>query len=386
LQAVLSTLTDSILLVIILAYSFYVNVTLTLLMVSIGMALTFFVSKGVRGVSNGATEARKLADEELKGWLIGLYRSFKQLHSLRLMDSFKISLGNVIFERSRAGKRQNFYTQVPRIVVENGVLLLIVVLMSFNSNLSGLLLVMPILIRAVPTTSRLNTSLSTLRFYSKEVTDVYLSLEDVSESNIDYLINTQYSRDMLKVEVFHIRFKGCDNLLQNKELYFVKGVVNFIVGASGTGKTTLVDMVVLDLMKNNSTVSISLIQQDAVMFNLSVFDNINFGRNISTERLKMINTGLGISDDLMNVIQSEGSQAVQLFSGGERQKINLARGLVSEADIYILDEPTNNLDEISKAKLIELLSEIAVESIVIVISHDNEFVSIFEKRKKVNIL
>jgi ABC-type bacteriocin/lantibiotic exporter with double-glycine peptidase domain len=266
------------------------------------------------------------------------------------------------------------------------VLLLIVVLMSFNSNLSGLLLVMPILIRAVPTTSRLNTSLSTLRFYSKEVTDVYLSLEDVSESNIDYLINTQYSRDMLKVEVFHIRFKGCDNLLQNKELYFVKGVVNFIVGASGTGKTTLVDMVVLDLMKNNSTVSISLIQQDAVMFNLSVFDNINFGRNISTERLKMINTGLGISDDLMNVIQSEGSQAVQLFSGGERQKINLARGLVSEADIYILDEPTNNLDEISKAKLIELLSEIAVESIVIVISHDNEFVSIFEKRKKVNIL
>jgi ABC-type bacteriocin/lantibiotic exporter with double-glycine peptidase domain len=115
--------------------------------------------------------------------------------------------------------------------------------------------------------------------------------------------------------------------------------------------------------------------QTPFFFNGSIAQNIDVGRQISNENLnnalKLCNCSTlisSLSDGIDTIIQEGGTN----FSGGQIQRLALARAIASGPTVLILDEPTNGLDRESKTIILETIKELSKVITVVIISHDND--------------
>lgn len=170
-----------------------------------------------------------------------------------------------------------------------------------------------------------------------------------------------------------------------RRVSFKKGVINCIVGTSGTGKTTLLNSLLGlkeyesgDIIVNNhyrmqnlffENERVSLSFQGEVLFDRSIVENICHPNSRLDDRTKAyINLF-----DMQDIIARDGAGNEQIknsLSGGEKKRISLIRCLSKDAEVYILDEPTNELDETNVQKVMQALSNLKHNAVVIVISHD----------------
>lgn len=169
-----------------------------------------------------------------------------------------------------------------------------------------------------------------------------------------------------------------------------QGEVTALIGASGSGKTTLTklaarfwdiqqgkillggeDISQIDpetLLKNYA-----IVFQDVVLFNASIKDNIRIGKKGATDEEVSRVAKIARCDEFINrmpdgidtVIGENGER----LSGGERQRISIARALLKDAPIILMDEATASLDVENESLIQEALSELIKEKTVIVIAH-----------------
>ncbi|MBP9791934.1 MAG: ABC transporter ATP-binding protein [Rickettsiales bacterium] len=163
-----------------------------------------------------------------------------------------------------------------------------------------------------------------------------------------------------------------------------------IVGESGSGKSTLTNLllkfynpqqgkVVVDNqdLKNISTNSIrkfiSIVTQDVLLFNHSIKENILYGNDsISVKKMMELTKKSNIDEFINSLPEKYNTQIGQsgiALSGGQRQKVAIARALVKDSPILILDEATSALDQISEQYIKEFLNSIRSEKTIIVITH-----------------
>ncbi len=170
----------------------------------------------------------------------------------------------------------------------------------------------------------------------------------------------------IKLEDVHFRYPGRDSLINGLDLEFPKGATVALVGRSGVGKTTIVDLLIglylpeagRIMIDNTDLVQIDLRQyrkriayvpQEAVLFHDTIRNNLIIGleRRVSDEELRAVCEQAGAWEFI--VARTDGMDAligdrgVQL-SGGQRQRLALARALLREPEILILDEATSALD------------------------------------------
>lgn len=122
---------------------------------------------------------------------------------------------------------------------------------------------------------------------------------------------------------------------------------------------------------------VSVIEQEPLLFYGSIKDNIVINTEYNEkcdEKLENILKLLDINYDINMNINEKNSN----ISGGEKQKISLARALYMESDVLILDEPTSALDFQTSSNLKMLLKKISKDKIIIIISHDKELINITE--------
>ena len=168
------------------------------------------------------------------------------------------------------------------------------------------------------------------------------------------------------------------------------GEVVALVGASGAGKTTLANLVprfydatrgmvhidgknVRDIRLNSLRENISIVAQDTFLFNDTVFDNIAYGRPDAKEDEVMDAARTALAEDFIQKMPSGyqtviGERGVRL-SGGQRQRIAIARALLKDAPILILDEATSQLDTESERLVQQALAALMKRRTVIVIAH-----------------
>lgn len=179
------------------------------------------------------------------------------------------------------------------------------------------------------------------------------------------------------------------NILKSVDLVFEKGNISALVGSSGCGKSTIINLlfrlwdvdsgcILIDgiNIKNINLYSlrknISVVTQDSLIFDMSIKENICLGRKINEEILKTICEKVGLSEyisGLADGIDTKIGERGVKISGGQKQKIAIARTILSDSDIIILDEATSALDNISQKKIINNLKEFFDNKIVIVIAH-----------------
>lgn len=183
-------------------------------------------------------------------------------------------------------------------------------------------------------------------------------------------------------------YDGSENIFENMNVDFGKGHITRICGESGRGKTTLIKILLglydcegavyeINKKKRESMTSISDVAAfapaDNKLFNLSIYDNLTFGNtSISREQIMALAAQLGVDewlDSLPDGLDTVLSESAENVSGGQGQMLNNMRGLLSDKDIIILDEPFSALDTGRENKLANLLNDMKDEKIIVITSH-----------------
>ncbi|MBN4069368.1 MAG: hypothetical protein COA82_01785 [Alkaliphilus sp.] len=206
-----------------------------------------------------------------------------------------------------------------------------------------------------------------------------------------------------KIDVKNVTFAYKKNKLVLKDINFSinRGEKIAIIGESGSGKTSLMNLIMGfyqpikgEILVNKENVykyseeslfsKISLLQQNPIIFSGTIKDNILFGENNLEPRLETIikYTKLGslverFEKGLEEEITEEGSN----LSGGEKQRISIARAIIREPELLILDEPTSALDVKTEASIVEHLDSYINEKNItmIAITHKPAILSICDK-------
>ena len=163
-----------------------------------------------------------------------------------------------------------------------------------------------------------------------------------------------------------------------------------IVGESGSGKSTLMNLLLKFYNPSSGTVMIdhrdihnistdsvrkfiSIVTQDVLLFNHSIKDNITYGNDkISTKQMIEITKKSKIDDFIHNLPEKYDTKIGQSgisLSGGQRQKISIARALVKDAPILIFDEATSALDQVSEQHIKAFLNSMRQQKTIIIITH-----------------
>ncbi|OON91950.1 MAG: hypothetical protein ATN34_00475 [Epulopiscium sp. Nele67-Bin002] len=189
----------------------------------------------------------------------------------------------------------------------------------------------------------------------------------LADNLIEKPIDTNFNILTLK-DVFFRYTKDGNDILKGLSINVAQGEIYAILGGNGTGKSTLLNVIAKNLRPyrgkiKSSTKSIALLPQDPqVMF---IKDTVS-EELANNEISKLLNIS-----HLLNFHPFD-------LSGGEQQKVALAKILLSNPDILLLDEPTKGLDCYFKAELAQILA--SLNKTIILVSHDIEFCAKYASR------
>jgi ATP-binding cassette subfamily B protein len=179
-------------------------------------------------------------------------------------------------------------------------------------------------------------------------------------------------------------------VLNDINFHVMPGQVVAIVGETGSGKTSLISMIarfydpwsgkvlidgfdLRDVDVHSLREHISLVLQDAFLFPMSITDNIAFGNPsaifdeiVEAAKNAEAHDFIQRLPEKYNTIITESGASL---SGGEKQRIALARAFLKKSSILILDEPTSAMDALTESKIIKQLQNIAKNKTVFLISH-----------------
>ena len=181
-----------------------------------------------------------------------------------------------------------------------------------------------------------------------------------------------------------------NKVLQNISVKFTGGKMTALVGHSGSGKSTLLNMIpriYLPISGNiyfdNQDISkvnlmslrnqISIVDQNTTLFDDTVFNNIKYARPDANKEDILEAAKLSMCDEFINNLENGfetmiGENGVKL-SGGEKQRLSIARAFLKNSRIILLDEATSSLDSDTEEKIQKALDKLTINKTTIVIAH-----------------
>ena len=189
--------------------------------------------------------------------------------------------------------------------------------------------------------------------------------------------------------------------LNDVNLKIEKGEFVFLVGPSGSGKSTFLKLVIKEEEPTGGKIIISdkdlgkmkdrdvpylrrkigfVFQDFRLLYDKTVYENIVFALRVIEATEREIRTQVNSVLELVGLKGKEKSYPNQL-SGGEQQRISLARAMATRPPIIIADEPTGNLDNETAAEIMKVLYDInAKGTTVVVVTHDKNIIDTSNKR------
>ena len=192
-----------------------------------------------------------------------------------------------------------------------------------------------------------------------------------------------------------------NNALNGATLQVEDGEFAFLIGPSGSGKSTIIKLITGELKPTSGTVhvngyslerirkreipylrrTVGVVFQDFRLINkMTVYENVAFAMRVVGAREKEIRERVPYVLELVG-LENKMDRHPNEMSGGEQQRLAIARALVNNPSTIIADEPTGNLDPERSFEIMSLLQEINnLGTTVLVVSHDQKLVELFGKR------
>ena len=181
-----------------------------------------------------------------------------------------------------------------------------------------------------------------------------------------------------------------NKVLQNISVKFTGGKMTALVGHSGSGKSTLLNMIPRIYLPTSGNIyfdnhdiskvnlmslrnQISIVDQNTTLFDDTVFNNIKYARPDANKEDILEAAKLSMCDEFINNLENGfetmiGENGVKL-SGGEKQRLSIARAFLKNSRIILLDEATSSLDSETEEKIQKALDKLTVNKTTIVIAH-----------------
>jgi len=218
------------------------------------------------------------------------------------------------------------------------------------------------------------------------IIDNKTKIKDVESANtLNISLGTINFKD---VNFFYDQDEG--KVLEKVNLEFSGGKMTSLVGHSGSGKSTILNLIPRfydvqsgDILIDNQSIykakikslrnNISLVSQETTLFDDTIKNNIKYAKDDASDQEIFEAAKLSYCDEFINQLPDKydtiiGENGVRL-SGGEKQRISIARALMKKSPIILLDEATSSLDSETESKIQEALSVLTKNRTTIVIAH-----------------
>ena len=397
--ALLNLFKDTITLIGLLTVMFYQNWKLSLIaIIMIPLASLAAKTLGKR-ISKVTTEAQ-IKSGELNKHLMEIFKNHKLIKIFQ-KEIFEVNRTDVFLNslKEKAKKINIVFTRAsPIMEVLTGIMIALLIFYSGKlivddqlaiNNFFSFLAAMMLAYQPVRSLATLNLSISTGLSAAKRIIPIIDTKNEIVESEI---------QKSLEIKNCDIKFENCNfkygtsenTVLNNLNMNIAGGKMTALVGYTGAGKSSIInllprfydcqkgdikidgqsiyDISIYDLRKN-----ISIVTQDITLFDDTIKNNILYAnQNASDEEVEIVAKN-SFSKDFISKLPEQydtiiGENGVRL-SGGEKQRISIARAMLKKTPIILLDEATSSLDAETESKIQNAMEILTENKTTIVIAH-----------------
>ena len=291
---------------------------------------------------------------------------------------------------------------LPRFVLEaiafGGIILLILYLMMQTGNFNDALPIISLYVfagyRLIPAIQSIYVSLSSLSFVSPSLDKLYNDIKKLKSSNLDKDQDILPLKKTITLKNINFNYPNTSRKsLTNINLVIpIKSTVG-VIGATGSGKTTIIDIILglLEAQKGTLEIdnqiitkknlkawqrSIGYVPQNIYLSDDTVAANIAFGvepKDINQKNLEKVSKIASLDEFVINELPNQyntiiGERGIRL-SGGQRQRIGIARALYKAPKVLILDEATSALDNQTEQAVMNSINNLSKDITIILIAH-----------------
>ena len=344
---------------------------------------------------------REVIDSSISKHILETFGGIKDILILGRKNYFEKYFFKVSKERSRILKNYLTISQTPRYFFELvaifglvGFIFIMILIGKDNTELISILGVfVAATFRMIPSFNRIFSAFQNAKYYTSSVDLMYKEFKSFykNQTENNYIKSKDFNS---KIEIRNLTFsysKSKDLVLKKINLTINKGDSIGIIGESGSGKSTLVDLLMglykpkdgkimidgVDIHNNtrNWQNKIGYVPQSIFLTDDSILKNIALGIDENLIDFELINSVVKASQlekfihSLDEGINTQvGERGVQL-SGGQLQRIGIARALYNQPEILILDEATASLDYNTEINVMEAIKNIKKDKTLIIVAH-----------------
>ncbi len=341
-------------------------------------------------------------------WMLQSINGIKSIKVANRQDFFEEKYGvhadrGAIYERSF-----NIWSQVPRLTIEaftiTGVIFMLLVFVIAGVDLATLIPQLSAFVvaavRLLPSANRISTSVNQVPYYEGALDNLITTMasekeaEVIAENQVSNSATLQriiFDHDLVFNEVTFTYPDGVSPVLDHANMQILPGQSIGVVGTSGAGKTTAIDIMLGLLMPQSGQVLVDgvdihdningwrkllgYIPQSIFLMDDTIRENVAFGMHsdqIDDEQVWRALRDAQLEDmvrALPEQLDAKIGEAGVRISGGQRQRLGIARALYNNPDILVFDEATSALDNETEAAIMESIDNLKGRKTLVIIAH-----------------
>ena len=408
LTTVLQLITEIIISGMLIITVFVISPVLMIIMSSILLMMLLVINYFLKPVLRKAGLRNQASSAGMTKWMLQSIQGIKELKVSRTEDFFEENYNIYGAEYVKTTRQSQILGLIPRFLIEaisiSALFLSVAIVVALGNNIETLIPIISAIgvaaMRLLPSVNRISQSLASISYGEPMLDKLIEIINSIDDSRIDENravadlcnVNTNNCVSDTFIELQNISYKypGSEkNVLTDANMIIEKGASVGIIGDSGSGKTTTID-IILGLLKpscgqvlvNGESIDekydewldkIGYIPQQIFMLDDTIKANVAFGQSdIDDEKVWNALRDAALEDyvkDLPEGLDTQIGERGLRISGGQRQRLGIARALYKNPEVLLFDEATSALDNKTEKEIMQSINKLKGSKTMIIIAH-----------------